>query len=59
MSINEKKDKNLLKIISLYYDKDSFFINSFNSEILNKINNILNENMILSCFTFNNNNNNK
>ena len=58
MSLDAKKDKNLLKIISLYYDKDSFFINSFNSEILNKINNILNENMILSCFTFNNNNNN-
>ena len=55
MILDAKKNKNLLKIISIYYDKDSFFINSFNSEILNKINNILSSNMISSYFTQDNN----
>ena len=55
MLLDAKKNKNLLKIISLYYDKDSFFINSFNSEILNKINNILSPKMISSFFTQDNN----
>jgi hypothetical protein len=55
MILDAKKNKNLLRIISLYYDKDSFFINSFNTEILNKINNILSPKMISSFFTQDNN----
>ena len=41
MKLDPSTDQPLMDIITLYYDKENFFINDFNLELLNRISQIL------------------